>query len=60
MAGDIAIIPLVNGMHGLAVPSKAYFLWTNKYIFVLGDENSELHRMITENPGLGWFVRSKI
>ena len=59
LAGDIAIIPLVKGMYGLAVPSKAYFsMAANKYLFVLGDENSELHRMISENPGLGWFVRS--
>ncbi len=59
LAGDIAIIPLVKGMYGLAVPSKAYFsMAANKYLFVLGDENSEFHRMISENPGLGWFVRS--
>lgn len=56
---DISIVPLIGGMYGLAVPSKAYFsLGHNKPLLVVGDSNSELHLTIKENNDIGWFTEA--
>jgi glycosyltransferase involved in cell wall biosynthesis len=58
-ACDVAIVSLAKGMEGLAVPSKAYFsLAADKPLLVVSDENSELHMLVRESKGLGWFCRS--
>jgi glycosyltransferase involved in cell wall biosynthesis len=57
-ACDVAIVSLVDGMKGLAVPSKAYFsLAANKPLFVIGDKGSELELMMAEHD-VGWFCDS--
>ena len=54
--GDIAIVSLSKGMKGLAVPSKTYFsIAANKPILAIADPGSELHMLVKENPGIGWF-----
>lgn len=56
---DVAIVALAPGMRGLGVPSKAYFsMAADKPLLVVGDEGSELHRLISENPEAGWFCRA--
>lgn len=57
--GDVAIVSLEKGMYGLGVPSKAYFsLAAGKRLLVIGDENSELCRLIRKNESAGWFCES--
>jgi hypothetical protein len=57
-ACDVAIVSLVDGMKGLAVPSKAYFsLAANKPLFVIGDKGSELELMMADHA-VGWFCDS--
>ncbi|WP_345853977.1 glycosyltransferase family 4 protein [Shewanella algae] len=51
---DVALVTLIKGMKGLAVPSKAYFsLAANKPIIVVGDNGSELRELVKEHP-IGW------
>jgi glycosyltransferase involved in cell wall biosynthesis len=57
-ACDIAMVSLDAGMKGLAVPSKAYFsLAADKPLLVISDEDSELHRLLSEERSLGWFCK---
>ena len=51
---DIGLITLREGMYGLGVPSKFYnLLAAGKPILYIGDEESELFKLITNN-NLGW------
>lgn len=53
-ACDVAIVSLVPGMKGFAVPSKAYFsLAADKPILAVMDEGSEISLMV-EEEGIGW------
>lgn len=53
-ACDVAIVSLVPGMKGLAVPSKAYFSFAaDKPILTIGDLNSELS-LIVQDEKVGW------
>jgi len=55
-ACDVAIVSLASGMKGLAVPSKAYFsLAADKPLLVVADRDSELHRLLQEEPSTGWY-----
>lgn len=57
-ACDIGIVTLSDGMYGLGVPSKAYnIMAAGKPILYIGDEGSEIFRMVTEND-IGWAFRS--
>ena len=57
-ACDVAFVPLIKGMLGLAVPSKSYFSFAaNKPIIAIGDEGSELRLLVDEYP-LGWGCNS--
>jgi glycosyltransferase involved in cell wall biosynthesis len=58
-ACDVAIVSLVKGMKGLAVPSKAYFsLAADRPVLVVADEGSELHLLVRDGRRLGWFCQS--
>lgn len=47
---DIALVRLVEGMYGLGVPSKTYnILAAGKPILYVGEENTEVWRMVKEN-----------
>jgi hypothetical protein len=57
-ACDVSIVSLVEGMYGLAVPSKAYFsLAANKPLLVVGDQGAELDLLLRDYP-VGWFCQS--
>ena len=57
-ACDVSIVSLVEGMYGLAVPSKAYFsLAANKPLLVVGDQGAELDLLLREHQ-VGWFCQS--
>jgi len=56
-ACDVALVSLIEGMKGLAVPSKSYFsLAADKPILYIGEENSEIDLIIKEHQ-LGWQVQ---
>ena len=47
---DIAVISLARGMKGLGVPSKTYnILAAGKPILYIGDEGSDIYRLVREN-----------
>ena len=53
-ACDVAIVSLIPGMKGLAVPSKAFFSFAaDKPVLFVGDVNSELSMIVQENK-VGW------
>jgi len=55
-ACDIAIVSLNKSMYGLGVPSKSYYnMAAEKSIVYIGDEKSEIGRVISENK-IGWIV----
>jgi glycosyltransferase involved in cell wall biosynthesis len=55
-ACDVAILSLVEGMLGLAVPSRTYNLMAaGKPIIALVSESSEVARVVREE-GIGWVV----
>lgn len=55
-ACDIAVIPLINHMAGISVPSRIYnILAAGKPILAVAEENSELGLMIKEEE-VGWVV----
>jgi glycosyltransferase involved in cell wall biosynthesis len=55
-ACDVAIVSLAGGMKGLAVPSKAYFsMAADRPLLVIGDPQSELHRLLEEERSIGWY-----
>nr|WP_306287549.1 glycosyltransferase family 4 protein [Pseudoalteromonas sp. WY3] len=55
--GDVALVPLSEGMYGLGVPSKAYFsMAADKPILLIADEGCELDLLIKEY-NLGWFCK---
>lgn len=57
-AGDVAIISLVKGMWGTAMPSRTYnTLATGMPILALTEEGSELARVIKEER-VGWHIPS--
>lgn len=57
-ACDVAIVSLSDSMYGLGVPSKFYFnMAAAKPILFIGDENSEIARVIDENE-IGWAVEN--
>ena len=57
-ACDVAIVSLIEGMKGIAVPSKAYFsMAADKRLLVIGDEGAELSLVVKELD-VGWFCRS--
>jgi glycosyltransferase involved in cell wall biosynthesis len=59
LACDVAMISLMPGMFGLAVPSKAYFsMAADKPLLVVGDVGAELQRTVASHPGLGWFCEA--
>ncbi|GFE82030.1 glycosyltransferase WbuB [Steroidobacter agaridevorans] len=56
LACDVAMISLMPGMFGLAVPSKAYFsMAADKPLLVIGDVGAELQKMVSDHKELGWF-----
>jgi glycosyltransferase involved in cell wall biosynthesis len=56
-ACDVGMISLVDGMFGVAMPSKTYNLMAaGKPLLALADPNSELARVIDEE-GIGWHIR---
>lgn len=58
-AGDVGIVSLQEGMAGLGVPSKSYnILAAGKPILFIGDDESEIARMINEND-VGWCYAMK-
>jgi len=58
-AGDVALVTLVPGMLGAAVPSRLYnFLAAGKPILALTEPGSEIDRIIRED-GVGWAVYSR-
>jgi len=55
-ACDVGLVPLVNRMRGVAMPSRTYnFLAAGKPILALTDEHSEV-AMVIEEDRVGWFV----
>ena len=55
-ACDVGLVPLVNRMYGVAMPSRTYnFLAAGKPILALTDELSEV-AMVIEDDQVGWFV----
>lgn len=55
-AGDVAIISLVKGMRGTAMPSRTYnTLATGMPILALTEEGSELARVVEEER-VGWHI----
>jgi len=55
-ACDVGLVPLVNKMFGVAMPSRTYnFLAAGKPILALTENNSEIVRVIEEDR-VGWFV----
>ncbi len=58
-ACDIAIISLNHSMYGLGVPSKSYYnMAAEKPLFYLGDEKSEIGRVVIEH-NIGWVFEDK-
>jgi glycosyltransferase involved in cell wall biosynthesis len=58
-ACDVALVTLGVGMKGLAVPSKAYFsMAADKPLLIVADRDSELHRLWSEEPSIGWYCES--
>ncbi len=57
-AGDVALIPLVSGMKGLGVPSKAMFsLAADKPLLCIVDKDSELD-ILCDEFNIGWSLTS--
>ena len=55
-ACDVGLVPLVNRMRGVAMPSRTYnFLAAGKPILALTEEHSEVAMVIDEDR-VGWFV----
>ena len=55
-ACDVGLVPLVNRMCGVAMPSRTYnFLAAGKPILALTDEHSEV-AMVIEDDRVGWYV----
>ncbi len=55
-ACDVGLVPLVNRMFGVAMPSRTYnFLAAGKPILALTENASEIARVIEEDQ-VGWFV----
>lgn len=55
-AGDVALIPLADGMFGLGVPSKSYFyMAAGMPLLFIGDPDSEIALTIGEENN-GWQV----
>jgi glycosyltransferase involved in cell wall biosynthesis len=55
-ACDVGLVPLVEKMFGVAMPSRTYnFLAAGKPILGLIEENSEVARVINEDE-IGWYV----
>jgi glycosyltransferase involved in cell wall biosynthesis len=55
-ACDIAIVSLNPSMYGLGVPSKSYYnMAAGKPLLYIGDENSEMGRVVTEQD-IGWII----
>lgn len=55
-ACDVGLVPLVNKMYGVAMPSRTYnFLAAGKPILALTDNESEVVKVI-EDDRVGWFV----
>jgi len=55
-ACDVGLVPLVNRMRGVAMPSRTYnFLAAGKPILALTEEHSEVALVIAEDR-IGWFV----
>jgi colanic acid biosynthesis glycosyl transferase WcaI len=55
-ACDVGLVPLVEKMFGVAMPSRTYnFLAAGKPILALVEDNSEVARVIEEDK-IGWFV----
>lgn len=55
-ACDVSVVPLVPGMLGLGVPSRAYnVMAAGRPMLVLGHPDSELARVVREHD-IGWFV----
>jgi glycosyltransferase involved in cell wall biosynthesis len=55
-ACDVAIVPLVEGMTGISVPSRMYnILSSGKPIVAICDDGSEL-AMVVKEEGIGWVV----
>ena len=55
-ACDIGLVSLASGMWGTAMPSRTYnIMAAGKPILALCDEDSELHRVLTDDD-LGWRV----
>ncbi|MET6996597.1 glycosyltransferase family 4 protein [Chitinophaga defluvii] len=53
-ATDVGIVSLQEGMKGLGVPSKSYnIMAAGKPILFIGDKQSEIARMVSEN-NIGW------
>ena len=58
-ACDVGLVPLINNMCGVAMPSRTYnFLAAGKPILALTDENSEVAKVIEEDE-VGWYVPPK-
>ena len=58
-ACDVAIISLNHSMYGLGVPSKSYYnMAAEKPLFYLGDEKSEIGRVVLDN-NIGWVFNDK-
>ncbi|MEH6748189.1 MAG: glycosyltransferase family 4 protein [Maribacter arcticus] len=54
----IGVISLTKDMYGLGVPSKCYnLLAAGKPVFYIGDKDSEIHQLISEN-NIGWFAEA--
>ncbi len=55
-ACDVGLVPLVEKMFGVAMPSRTYnFLAAGKTILALTEEDSEVARVIDEEK-IGWYV----
>ncbi len=55
-ACDVGLVPLVEKMFGVAMPSRTYnFLAAGKTVLALTEENSEIARVIKEDE-VGWYV----
>jgi colanic acid biosynthesis glycosyl transferase WcaI len=55
-ACDIGLVPLVDKMFGVAMPSRTYnFLAAGKPVLALTDDNSEVVKVIEED-NVGWYV----
>lgn len=53
-ACDVSLISLSESMYGIGVPSKSYYnMAAEKPILYIGDEKSEIARVVSEN-NIGW------